>query len=79
MPSLSVLLINSGRGAIVWDDHDDILDHRDKAHECDRPIAALLAAMVDRTDDMHRSSGWRQAAFRWQYRGPSRPNAHTKL
>lgn len=27
---------------IVWDDHDDILDHRAKAHECDRPIAALL-------------------------------------
>ena len=38
-----------------------------------------VAAMVDRTDDMHRSAGWRQAAFRWQYRGPGRPHAHTKL
>ena len=27
---------------IAWDDHDDIMAHRAKARECDRPIAALL-------------------------------------
>ena len=25
-----------------WDDHDDILNHRNHAKQCDRPIAALL-------------------------------------
>ena len=38
-----------------------------------------VAAMVDRTDDMHRSSGWRQAAIRWQYRSPGWLHTHAKL
>ncbi len=33
---------------IPWDDHTDILDHRPKAFECDRAIAALLTDLKTR-------------------------------
>jgi hypothetical protein len=33
---------------IPWDDHTDIRDHKPKAFECDRPIAALLTDLKSR-------------------------------
>jgi hypothetical protein len=75
-------VINGSEYGIPGRGHDECPIHRRRT--CILPSTNskchyAVAAMVDRTDDIHRSSGWPCAAFRWQYRGPGRPHAHAKL